>query len=116
MIRTDDIRRHGLIGAYGYGDEGSAKLSSRRGPQNNVESAKSTIPHGLRRLDVQTTSGNTHLNPDNVAAVEAGSDVKAANWDQESQTSQSRIIKQTRTWAVDFESQDSNLEVSPLPA
>lgn len=114
MFRTDDFRRHGLIGAYGYGDDESAKASGRRGPQK--ESAKSTTSHGLRRLDVQTTSASTQLNPDNVAAVEAGSGVKAADWDQESQTSQSRIIKQTRTWAVDFESQDPNPAVSPVPA
>ena len=115
MIRTDDLRRHGLIGAYGYGNDGSAKSSTRRDPQNTVEPAKSTTSHEPRALDFQTTGANTQLNSNNLSAVEASSGVKATDWDQESQTSQSRIIKQTRTWAVDFESQDSNPEVS-VPA
>ncbi|KAF6241499.1 hypothetical protein HO173_000209 [Letharia columbiana] len=116
MIRTDDLRRHGLIGTYGYGDDESAKVSSRRGPPNTVGSAKSTTSHELRSLDVETAARSAQLNPNNLVAVEASSGVKAADWDQESQTSQSRIIKQTRTWGVDFESQDSNPEGLPVPA
>lgn len=116
MIRTDDLRRHGLIGVYGYGDDESAKSSTRRGPRNTVGSAKSTTSTGLRKLEVQTAARNTQLNPNNLVGVEASSGVKAADWDRESQTSQSRIIKQTRTWGVDFVSQDSNPEVSPVLA
>ena len=116
MIRTDDLRRHGLIGAYGYGDDDSAKYSRRRGPQNTGGSAKSTPSHELRSLDIQTASSNIQLNPNNLVAVEASSGVKAADWDQESQTSQSRIIRHTRTWGVDFVSQDSDPQVSPVPA
>lgn len=112
MIRIDDLRRHGLIGAYGYGDDGSAKSSTRRDPQNTVEPAKSTTSHESRTFDFRTTGANTRLNSNNLSAVEASSGVKVTDWDQESQTSQSRIIKQTRTWAVDFESQDSNPGVS----
>lgn len=116
MIRTDDLRRHGLIGTYGYGHDNSANFSGKRGPQNAVDSAKSTNSHELRGLDVQTSAGNTQPNLNNLAFFESSRGVHHADWDQESQTSHSRIIKQTKTWGVDIESPDSNPEISPVSA
>ena len=116
MIRSDDLRRHGLVGAHGYGNDESAKLSSRRVPKNAVDSEKSTNSHELRSLDFQTAKANTQLYENNPVFAEASRDIRTADWDHESQTSQSRIIKQTRTWDVDIESQDYDPQTSTVSA
>ena len=116
MIRTDDLRRHGLVGSHGYGNDGSERFSGRCGPKNAVDSKKSTNSHELGGLDVQTEAPNTQVYHNNRVFAEASRNVRTADWDHESQTSQSRIIKQTRTWDVDIESQDYDPEISTASA
>ena len=116
MIRTDDLRRHGLVGAHRYGNDESERFSSRCGPKNAVDSKKSTNSHELGASDVQTQAPNTQVYHNNRAFAEASRDVRIADWDHESQTSQSRIIKQTRTWDVDIESQDYDPVISTVSA
>ena len=116
MIRTDDLRRRGLVGAHGYGNHESERFSSRRGLKNAVDSKKSTNSHEFDGLDIQTEAPSTQVHYNNRAFAEASRDVRTADWDHESQTSQSRIIKQTRTWDVDIESQDYDPVTSTVSA
>ena len=116
MIRTDDLRRHGLVGTHGYGNDESAKFFSKRGSKIAVDSEKSTNSHELRGLDVRTAAPNSQLCHNNPVFVEASRDVRTADWDHESQTSQSRLVKQTRTWDVDREPKDYDPKTSTVSA
>ena len=112
MIRTDDLRRRGLITAYGYG-------SSSKSGGDNLAGASSFPSHfGLeqqpsRAADggagsstintIASTNGHSDATPaeGNFATVTADSHGSVQHEsDAESQKSSSMIIKQTKSWQV----------------
>ena len=101
MIRTDDLRRRGLDGAYGYGSKNSANGASQARNQISVRLAK-----GFRRdasPSKPTAFGtNVTTSGQNYTTISTAMDGQAlqTEWDAESQRSASRIIRQTTTFDV----------------
>lgn len=91
MLRNDDLRRRGIRGINGYGSHVLSDLSSSR---SNTKREKSQFS--------ATSSNNKHFktlpNVSTVVSVNANEDRER---DSDSQKSSSRIIKYTRTWAVE---------------
>ena len=52
IIRSNNLRRYGLIEVYGYKDNESAKFSNRYGLKNATYLGQSTNSYKLRGLDV----------------------------------------------------------------
>jgi len=108
MIRTDDTRRRD--GTTFLGNYMSKKSTNRSGGSkvlsNNSESgeqkqsrtktlelgswAQASRPNGIGRTTIDVVGGQTGK----------------AQWETGSQDSQSHIIRQTTTWAVDHEDED----------
>ncbi|KAI9732959.1 MAG: hypothetical protein M1818_007392 [Claussenomyces sp. TS43310] len=101
MIRTDDLRRHGLVGAYGYGTQKSEQWTANSDSRNRAGPADQSNVRGkiapFKNQDVQL---------DNLTTITAGGRVKPVDWEArslDSQNSQVHIIRQTVGWTVNSE-------------
>ena len=99
LIRTDDLRRHGHVGAYGYGTHKSEQGTAKNHP---------FTPIGVKdRYNISKEEGSFKVAPiklQNLTTVTG--DMKPADWDarsQETVNSNAHIIKQTTEWTVDRE-------------
>ena len=87
LIRSDDLRRTGMVGSYGYGSshntkERSKNISTGSGNRAGILSSIALQP---LQLGENTTQTQTTERP----------------WeDGQSDSSQTRIIKRTRSWTV----------------
>ncbi|KAL8832484.1 MAG: hypothetical protein Q9170_004855 [Blastenia crenularia] len=90
MLRNDDLRRRGTGGGYGYGSHNLTDLSSKSSGKKE-KSHFSSNSSALRQL-------KTLPNVSTVVSVNRNEDRER---DGDSQKSSSRIIKYTRTWAVE---------------
>lgn len=100
LLRSDDLRRRGLEGSYGYKSQPSRKSSSV--PLSTVKSKRS-------ETKVPTSDNPIPLRPaqDNAAVTTVQADI--SGWeDAQSTSSQSRIIRYTNTWTVDSEHADGS--------
>ena len=96
MIRSDDLRRRGMGGSYGYGDSSQKGNSSVKQKSQPRTKETSFIP-------LQDLSGSR-----NTTTVQ--SDVP--QWeDRTSTSSQTRIIRYTTSYAVDSEPQAPNMDL-----
>lgn len=88
MIRSDDVRRRGGTGMPRIGNLTSFELSnlSSQDKRRNLGSKSQLNVFPPSTAEVVVTSGGQ---------------VQTQEWDAESQKSSSKIIKTTRTWAVD---------------
>ncbi|KAI4169554.1 MAG: hypothetical protein LQ343_005634 [Gyalolechia ehrenbergii] len=91
MLRSDDLRRRGMGGIYGYGSHHLSELSSSKSNNKNEKSRFSPISSHNRYFE-------TLPNVSTVVSVNRNEDRER---DSDSQKSSSRIIKYTRTWAVE---------------
>ena len=88
MIRNDDIRRRGhtrISDSGGYDHHYLPDLSSKR---------KQGWPTHISSVSAPRTATSD-------VVISSGGQDEPQNWDAESQRSSSRMIKTTRTWAVD---------------
>ncbi|KAI4234235.1 MAG: hypothetical protein LQ349_003911 [Xanthoria aureola] len=90
MLRTDDLRRRGMNGAYGYGSHNLTNLSAR----SNGKKEKSQIASNA-------SAGKHYKLPNNISTVVSVSRNEDAERDSDSQKSSARIIKYTRTFSVE---------------
>lgn len=98
MIRSDDLRRRGAKWPYGYGSWKSAGSTTQGSSKTPSRLAKSSVaPHELGEV-----SSTRHL-PLGHHANATTSTAARDDWDDGSETSQSKIIRQTTTWAVNAE-------------
>ncbi|EDO02817.1 hypothetical protein SS1G_05294 [Sclerotinia sclerotiorum 1980 UF-70] len=100
MLRTDDLRRRGGTTVEGYRDVNvNSSEGSKRAKIGKIISQKLSLT-SQDDEDDQELADFVPAHPagqsDAVIAVDEG-----FLWDGQSQTSQSRIIKKTRTWKVD---------------
>ncbi|KAL8857575.1 MAG: hypothetical protein Q9178_005903 [Gyalolechia marmorata] len=91
MLRSDDLRRRGLSGAYGYGSHNLTSLSSSRSNGRKEKSA----------LASNASVGKHYKLPNNISTVVTGNRNEDAERDSDSQKSSARIIKYTRTFTVE---------------
>jgi len=102
LLRADDMRRLSKSKGYGYGYNQSSQTKSK----HSQKSQQSHVPSiALGSMGVGG-SGVGHAR----AQAYAGRD----DWDAQSQSSQSWIIRETRTWAVTSEAHDDQLEESSM--
>lgn len=88
MIRSDDLRRRGIGGIYGFGSHNLNDLSSK-------SSGKREQPRQLS--DPSNTRHFSRL-PDVSTVVSVNNEDRER--DSDSQNSSARIIRYTRTWSV----------------
>ena len=103
MIRADDLRRRGLSTphrAYG-GSKSSSGLSRNKVSHRSSHNGTNTATAESNELKILPSVMVRPFAARNTATIEASE--KDANWDADSQTSQSKIIKQTVEWAVDVD-------------
>ena len=91
MLRSDDLRRRGLSGAYGYGSHNLTSLSS----------AKSNGRKEKSQLASNASVGKHYKLSNNISTVVSGNRNEDAERDSDSQKSSARIIKYTRTFTVE---------------
>lgn len=98
MIRSDDLRRRGMKFPYGYGS-GKSAGSTTQGPSQTPSRIAKPLEtsHELRAIPTAASMGFGHHA--NATTVTATRD----DWDDGSETSQSKIIRQTTTWTVNAE-------------
>lgn len=98
MIRSDDLRRRGMKFPYGYGSGKSAGSTTQGQSQTPSRLAKSSEKsHELRDISGTDSVGfGHHANETTITATRD-------DWDEGSETSQSKIIRQTTTWTVNAE-------------
>lgn len=105
QMRADDLRRRGKTGVSGYGGSGGSGSNQRSG---GTAGAKPAIVD----LTASASSQQSELHkleniPEDkrcvITATATGPKEPASSWDEQSQTSQTVLIKQTRTWDVDVE-------------
>ena len=103
MIRTDDLRRRDITGAYAYGQSKSrsgsgfdklSNISSRFTKRAGGDASKSKK---LSSVDGVTAVGENAIT---VTAATGGNNT-LNDWDVESQKNSSRIIKQTTSWRAE---------------
>ncbi|KAL8783596.1 MAG: hypothetical protein Q9213_004525 [Squamulea squamosa] len=91
MLRSDDLRRRGIGGVYGYGSHNLTHLSSSR---SNNKKEKSPF--------ASDSSGGRHYRlPNNISTVVSVNRNDDPKRDSDSQKSSARIIKYTRTFSVE---------------
>ncbi len=99
MIRSDDLRRRGMkwvYGSQGGKSAGSTTLGSGKAPSRLTKA--SDTPHELGEIPSTGNLGfGHHANATTITAT------TREDWDDGSETSQSKIIRQTTTWAVNAE-------------
>ena len=94
MIRSD-LRRRGIKVPYGYGSGKSAGSTTLGDSLASSRLAKpSERPHELR--EIHRPGFGHHANSTTITATRD-------EWDDRSETSQSKIIRQTTTWTVNAE-------------
>lgn len=105
QMRADDLRRRGKTGVSGYGGSGS----NNSGGNNSGGNSAGTKP---MHIDPITSAASQHSKLHELVEIPRAKRnsviVKATkepgtNWDGQSQTSQTVLIQQTRTWDVDVE-------------
>ncbi|KAL8726982.1 MAG: hypothetical protein Q9166_006345 [cf. Caloplaca sp. 2 TL-2023] len=90
MLRSDDLRRRGMGGVYGYGSHNLADLSSRSAGKKEKSQPASN------------PSASKHYNlPNNISTVMSLNRNEDPDRDSDSQKSSARIIKYTRTFSVE---------------
>ena len=100
MIRSDDLRRRGIRLPYGSGSgksAGSTMLGSGKEPSRFAKPPD--VPHELGQLNPNTGHSNFGHRANSTMVTATMRD----EWDDGSDTSQSKIIRQTTTWAVNAE-------------
>lgn len=102
QMRADDLRRRGKMGISGYGGSGSNQQSG------GTAGAKPALVDATASSSSQKSELHEMLDiPEDkrciVTATAAGAKDPTAGWDGQSHTSQTVLIKQTRTWDVDVE-------------
>lgn len=100
MIRSDDLRRRGMKLPYGSGSgksAGSTMLGSGKAPSRITKSPD--VSHELGQVSPNTGSFNFGHQANSTTITATMRD----DWDDGSDTSQSKIIRQTTTWAVNAE-------------
>lgn len=100
MIRSDDLRRRGMKLPYGSGSgksAGSTMLGSGKAPSRIAKSPD--VSHELGQVSPNTGSFNFGHQANSTTITATMRD----DWDDGSDTSQSKIIRQTTTWAVNAE-------------
>ena len=92
FLRTDDLRRRGTKGLNGYGtaETGDTKGSSK--------SDRKTIDPNSASIALKRLGNPSEAEQDNVTTIQAG----RRDWDGESQTSRSNMIKKTTNWSIDI--------------
>lgn len=90
MLRSDDLRRRGMGGFYGYG---SHNLT-------NISSSTSGGKKGKSQLSSKS-SNDKHFKLPDVGTVVSVDRTGDGQRDSDSQKSSARIIKCTRTWFVE---------------
>lgn len=91
MLRSDDLRRRGMGGVYGYGSHNLTNLSTSR------STGKKEKPH----LTSNPSAGKHYKLPNNISTVVSMNRNEDPERDSDSQGSASRIIKYTRTFSVE---------------
>lgn len=98
MIRSDDLRRRGMKFPYAFGS-GKSAGSTTQG-QSLTPSRLAKPPETAHELrDIPSTGNLGFGNHANATTITATRD----DWDDGSETSQSKIIRQTTTWTVNAE-------------
>ena len=106
MMWTDDLRRQGLVGNYGYAGESGPE------GQSNISRIRPSIRHNPQKSGSSIYAGvHSQTETNHVTTVEGGNHIVLGKWDEDGQNSQSRII-QTTTWAVGSESAESSDKIS----
>ncbi|KAL8695664.1 MAG: hypothetical protein Q9224_003251 [Gallowayella concinna] len=91
MLRSDDLRRRGIGGVYGYGSHNLTHLSTSRsnGKKEKVNLASNP------------SAGKQYKLPGNISTVVSVNRNEDPERDSDSQKSSARIIKYTRTFSVE---------------
>lgn len=100
MIRSDDLRRRGIKLPYGSGSgksAGSTIQGSGKAPSRLAKAPD--VSHELGPLSPNTGNLNFGHQANSTTITATMRD----DWDDGSDTSQSKIIRQTTTWAVNAE-------------
>ena len=110
MIRTDDLRRRGLSSSHpGYGGvKSSSGMSRHKASHGSSDPGTVTAVAESTEMKILPSVLTRPFAAQNTATIETSA--KDAHWDAESQTSQSKIIKQTVEWAVDIDSHPPKAE------
>lgn len=112
MIRTDDTRRRDGTTILGnYRSKKSSHWSGGGGKSlsNRFPSSESGAQRSSRTKTLELGSWAQASRPDGVGKTTidvVGGQTDKAQWETESQGSQSHIIRQTTTWVVDHEDED----------
>jgi len=109
LMRADDLRRRGGTSAGSYNISDVPKSSGAKSAQSRVGKVVSKVANASRRVserhDTPTIPlGNLSPVPATLMFIEG----ERHDWDGQSQSSQTRIIRETRTWRVDI--QDSGAQ------
>ena len=91
MLRSDDLRRRGMNGVYGYGSHNLNSLSNSRSGGKKEKSQHAS----------NASAGKHYKLPNNISTVVSVSRNEDAERDSDSQKSSARIIKYTRTFSVE---------------
>lgn len=117
MIRSDDLKRRGMDGSYGNSSQGGLtwkrSKSSQNAPKSPSPIRSTPSPSGQHEL-MSITPGNgalTGKSPNGYSVTATGGHGVGSEWDTESQSSVSQMIKQPRTWAVDAGERGGPIEV-----
>lgn len=108
MIRTDDLRRLGMTGVYGYGGGSNqsrrtktyklSDLATRSRRSGSKDQATFRTAFGAEEQDYIVPPAGSNFA---TATAVSRSSESRPEWDAESQKSFSRMIKQTTSWAVE---------------
>ncbi|KAI4272577.1 MAG: hypothetical protein LQ337_005209 [Flavoplaca oasis] len=91
MLRSDDLRRRGMNGVYGYGSHNLNSLSNSRSGGKKEKSQHAS----------NASAGKHYKLPNNISTVVSVNRNEDAERDSDSQKSSARIIKYTRTFSVE---------------
>ncbi|KAL9118548.1 MAG: hypothetical protein Q9187_004904 [Circinaria calcarea] len=103
MIRSDDLRRRGMNGTPQYGTAHSQRSVDHTQSKSSSKPARILQEKSLELNQISRGYVPPFKGQNSTTVTTAGKD--GHEWDADSQTSQSKIIKQTTTWQVDTESQ-----------
>ena len=100
LIRADDLRRRGVHGSSLGNDSGYSKNS-----KGSKSSKNSNLSLPLKDRLTSSTKNMRSGNGENASTAFAVFDRDAnqhlsSEWDEESRTSRSKIIKQTKSWGI----------------
>ncbi|KAL8932201.1 MAG: hypothetical protein Q9211_006463 [Gyalolechia sp. 1 TL-2023] len=104
MLRSDDLRRRGMGGSNSYGSHHLSDLSKSSGKSMSKSSGKSNGKKDKSPYSPTPSNNNKYFKAlPNVSTVVSvnGTEDRERGRDSDSQNSSSRIIKYTRTWAVE---------------